>query len=89
MKRIFGKIVLVIAGAFVTLGLAPSDAKSAVKYDSWITNVSDTTPLYLIHAKEINTETNINLSWHQSHQSHQSHWSHQSHQSHYSHYSSY
>lgn len=88
MKRFLGKVIISFTGVLAVLGLTSIDAKPTIKHDTSINKVSETTPLYLIPAKEISNSTNNMTAWHTSHQSHGSHQSHQSHQSHYSHYSS-
>lgn len=90
MKRFIAKLSLAVFGLLAVFGTYAKDAKALIHSDARtqkIQNVSESTPLYLMHAKDLFSSSEDLLAWHYSHSSHQSHWSHQSHQSHYSHYS--
>jgi len=91
MKRLISNIIMVIFGLLAILGGGPKIAKAQNQQQSILSirNISETTPLYLMHAKHINPDTKIMLSEHWSHYSHESHMSHYSHHSHHSHYSGY
>jgi len=89
MKRFLGKVIISVTGVLAVLGLTSIDAKPTIKHDPSIQKISETTPLYLIPAKEISQSAANMTAWHTSHQSHWSHSSHQSHESHQSHYSHY
>jgi len=87
MKRFFAKFTLSVFGFFALIGTFAQDAKAAlIGYDKApkIQNVTESTPLYLMHANDLFSEDGDLLTWHYSHQSHSSHYSHQSHHSHYS-----
>lgn len=91
MKRLVAKLTLSVFGFLALFGVFAQDAKAAlighIKIPK-IENVTESTPLYLMHANDLFAEDGDLLTWHYSHQSHASHASHASHQSHYSHYSS-
>ena len=91
MKRFVAKFTLSVFSFLALLGTFAQDAKATLighVETPKIENVTESTPLYLIHANDLFSEDGDLLTWHYSHQSHRSHYSHQSHQSHYSHYSS-
>ena len=75
MKRIISNITLVILGLLATLGVDPKIPNAQIHQQS-IKNISATTPLYLMHANQINSDTNNLLAGHGSHVSHASHVSH-------------
>ncbi len=78
MKRLVSSIILSIFGLLAIFGFQPTIAKAQIHQQS-IKNISATTPLYLMHANQINSDTNNLLAGHGSHVSHASHASHASH----------
>jgi hypothetical protein len=87
VKKILGQVVVAVFGLLSLLGITPTEGKAIFKQETVISKISETTPLYLTHAKDVFSDGSDGLTWHQSHRSHVSHSSHWSHQSHYSHYS--
>lgn len=83
MKQLISTIILSVFGLLTILGFDPKITKASIKSES-IKSVSQTTPLYLMHAKDIYSKTNNMVAQHYSHYSHESHASHVSHASHYS-----
>jgi hypothetical protein len=75
MKRLISNITLSIFGLLAIFGFQPTIAKVQINQQS-IKNISATTPLYLMHANQINSDTNNLLAGHVSHASHASHVSH-------------
>ncbi|MFC1837241.1 hypothetical protein ACFLYW_00990 [Thermodesulfobacteriota bacterium] len=87
MNKKMQKITVWTGGLLALLGFSSSNSLANVDTEQGINKVTETTPLYLIHADDLASQNKM-LSWHYSHSSHESHWSHSSHSSHYSHYSS-
>lgn len=72
-------------GLLAVFGISSNNANASITPEKGISNaISEATPLYLMHAKDVHTGIKNMISWHYSHSSHESHWSHQSHYSHYS-----
>jgi hypothetical protein len=78
MKRFISSFTLSIFGLLAIFGFQPTIAKAQIHQQS-IKNISATTPLYLMHANQINSDTNNMVAGHVSHGSHGSHGSHVSH----------
>lgn len=72
MKKLFGKMSLIVAAAVALFGISASNLRAS------ISNIDDKTPLYLEHGKQITAGIDF------AHGSHVSHGSHESHHSHYS-----
>ena len=83
MKRLISNFILSIFGILTIFGFNTNITKASINTES-IKSISEATPLYLIHAKNIYSATNDMATWHSSHVSHASHASHESHVSHYS-----
>lgn len=83
MKRFISNITLLIFGCLAILGIQPR-ITSAQIHQASIKNISETSPLYLIHAKHLSSNSQNVVATHWSHSSHVSHGSHESHYSHYS-----
>ncbi len=95
MKRIWTKLILLVAGVLAFLGIQPSWA-ALTPPAPHIGDVKENTPLYLKLGidQKIQGESDLRLArWrhyqHYSHHAHNSHWAHYSHGAHYSHYNSY
>jgi len=83
MNKKMMKITVWTGGLAALLGFSSSNSLANVAPEQGIKNVTEETPLYLIHAQDLASQNNL-LAWHYSHSSHESHWSHSSHHSHYS-----
>ncbi len=86
MKRIWVKIIPLLSGILALAGINNSSAQATIQYNKQISEVRQTTPLYLKLGADMlsnfnkqNSDTKL-----AQHYSHSSHESHQSHQSHYS-----
>ena len=95
MKRIWTKLVLLVAGVLTFLGIQPSWA-SVTPPPQHLGEIKENTPLYLQLGMDrvIQGDSEIQLTrWrhyqHYSHHAHRSHWAHYSHGAHYSHYNYY
>ncbi len=95
MKRIWTKVILLVAGVLAFVGIQPSWA-ALTPPSPHIGEVKENTPLYLKLGidQKIQGESDLQLArWrhyqHYSHHAHRSHWAHYSHGAHYSHYNYY
>jgi hypothetical protein len=80
MRRLISTITLSIFGLLAILGFQPKMTQAQIHHQS-IKNISATTPLYLMHSNQINSDITNMTAWHSSHVSHASHASHASHSS--------
>ena len=87
MKSFLSKLLVPLTGMLALLGVSSGDVKARVDTETYLSKVTEQTPLYLAHAQDL-TQAQGELAGHYSHYSHGSHQSHYSHQSHQSHYSS-
>lgn len=81
MKRILSNIAVGIFALLSVLGVNQKATKAQI-YQESITSISATSPLYLLHANQINSDSTNLVTQHYSHGSHESHGSHVSHGSH-------
>lgn len=95
MKRIWTKLVFLVAGVLAFLGIQPSWA-ALTPPSQQIGEVKETTPLYLkLGTDRVSlSDTDIKLTqWrhyqHWAHYAHRSHWAHYAHYVHASHYNYY
>jgi len=95
MKRIWTKVIFLVAGVLSFLGFQPSWA-TLTPPTQQIGEVKENTPLYLKLGMDrvVQGETDTHLAYwrhyqHYSHYAHRSHWAHYSHWAHRSHYNSY
>ena len=88
MKKIIAKLVVMIFGILSIVGISISHSNAFTQQEQRFSRISETTPLYLMHAKNVFSKNVSDINQHNSHWSHGSHGSHGSHDSHSSHYSS-
>lgn len=85
MKKLILKIGLYIGTAVAMLNITtPTTPTTPITPTQSVTQITESSPLYLDHAPTQATKGNMVVSWHYSHDSHTSHTSHTSHYSHYS-----
>ncbi len=82
MKKLFANFIVMFFGIVSLFGISSTTSTTLMQQESRFQNTSAQTPLYLTHANDLSSKSDMgSTNWHESHASHSSHVSHYSHYS--------